>query len=211
MILATPFRTMDLALLPKGTSLIKIRDPAHSALAAVIEVLDCMRRDMDAASVAIDEDAALGRMARLLVVYTHAASFAVGALEDDDFAEWKSRIPDIADITMAPAAIAATAIKARAQAAVALQVCALWLASVSDQAMHAPKDSRMEHMAAAVDAATAKLRPLLDSVNGFLAGGDGEEVDFMVVINHGRGSLPVLAVIPKGSCSLHQLRAEPAA
>lgn len=208
MILATPFRATDLKALPKDSRLIKIRDPGHSALAAVIEVLDCMRRDLGAAAVATSEDAAINRVARLLLVYSSAASFAVNALDEDDFADWTSSIPDVSDITKAPAAISAVALKARAQAAVSLQLCALWLATLSDEAADAPAGKRIDHVASALDDALMKLRPLLDSMNRFLAGHDLTDVDFMVISRHAMGSLPVLAVIPKSASSLRKLREE---
>lgn len=198
MVLATPFRAVDLKTLPLGTQTITIRDPAHSALAVVMEVLECMRRDLDAAAVASSEDDAMHRISRLLVVYASAAAFAINALDEDDFVEWRTIIPDIVDITKAPAAIVATATKARAQAAVGLQLCSLWLGTVCDQALDKPAGSRITCIAGAIDTATTKLRPLLESLNGFLSGAKEGSVDHMMVMRHGTGSLPVLAIIPRG-------------
>lgn len=205
-VLATPFRAVDLNSFPMGTQVLTIRDPAHSALAVVMEVLECMRRDLDAAAVASSEEDAMHRIGRLLVVYASAASFALNALDEDDFVEWKSIIPEIIDITKAPAAIVNTATKARAQAAVGLQLCSLWLGSVCDNALDKPEGTRLSAIARAVDSAMDKLRPLLDSMNCFISGAPAAGVDHMIVMRHGNGSLPVLAVIPKGMAAATPMR-----
>jgi hypothetical protein len=197
MMLATPFRATNLDALPSGTQIIKIRSPAHSALAAVLEVLTCMRRDLDVAAHVESEAEGMRRAARLRMVYTTAASFALRGLDDDDFTEWRATVPVVDDIALAPQAIADTTIKARAQAALALQLCALWLDGASQTASNAKTGTRMAQLKAAVDAATRKMEPLLHSMNRYLSDADPAGYDHMVIMRHGGGSLPVLAVIPR--------------
>ncbi len=208
MILATPFRAIDLKALPDGTQLVKIRDPQHSALASVIEVLECMRRDLDAAAMAESESDALRRAGRLLVVYMSAASIALSKLDDDDFVDWKATVPQTDDIAKCHLAICKVTTKAKAQAAVALRLCAMWLASRREIAIGREEGLQMDALMGMVDAAIFKMRPLLDSMNRFLSNTDAANADCLVVMSHSTGSIPVLAAIPKRASRPVALRAE---
>lgn len=199
MVLATPFREVNLSTLPAGTRFIQFRNPEHAALAVVVEILKCMRLNLQAAAVATDEADALYRSGNLVMTYLCAAQAGISVLEDDDFATWQKTVPSVSDITAAPGALAKVATKVRPMCAIGLHLCAEWLDGLAKAAAQRPPGQRFQHTVVAVDDALAKLGPLLDSINGFLSGADTARFDHMPVVRHGQGTVPILAVIPRAA------------
>lgn len=198
MLLATPFRNVDPESLPAGTRTYKIHDPRHGALAAIVEVLVCAKRDIGAAKVADSEDDAIRRHNRIIFVYHAAATAAIAALDDDDYVRWKATSAVADDITRAPEAICEVAATRRGQCALALQLVAVWLQAVADQAMNMPSGRRMDHVQLTVDSTINQLTNILDATNRILSGVDGDDTShLMVLTNPATEAIPLLAVIPK--------------
>lgn len=193
--LATPFRYVDVDSLPAGTRLIPMQDPRHATLAAVVDVLDSFRNALANARVATGPKEAAGRIWDIILVQLQAARYATMSLSVDEYRNWSHETWGPCDVLSIPKMIGDAASTARAQQALALQACAAWMDATND--VCSQDAEHFDALQSKVDDAIIALGTLLESSNRIAVGEEWEQNDVMTVMRHGKGQIPLLAVIPK--------------
>lgn len=201
MVLATPFRQVEISTLPPTRLCALLRDPRHAATAALVEVLQCAQRDAQSAFVAPSVRAGWRRLNNVIAVYRQAAKVSLEVLSDDDFIGWKARIPKEIEIYSAASLICEVAATARAQLAMAMYLMASWVQSLVDGMPANGSASAQEAFLARVSAAAMGLEKVLEGMNDSLAKTTWPNHvpgNHMIVFRPIPESLPMLVILPKG-------------
>ncbi|MCD9046724.1 hypothetical protein [Luteimonas sp. MHLX1A] len=193
--LITPYRFVDVDSLPEGTRLVAITDPRHAALASVVDVLTCFRSALSFARVATGPDEASARIWDIVLVQLQAGRYATASLPPDEFHGWSNTRVQPGDPFGIPKLVADSAATARAQQALALEACAMWLDAANTVA--GQRDDHFDTLQREVEDAWTVMSKLLESSNRMVVGEDWEHVDAMPVMRHARGRIPLLAIVPK--------------
>lgn len=198
MVMATPFRVIDLNRLPKGHMLVRLQDPHHAATAALVEVLQCSRRDAASAFMGCDEVQSWRRMNGVINIYRQAAATSLSMLNDDDYVGWRPSQPEGFNIGSAASIIVRVASTARAQCAIATHLVSAWLQSLADHFSGIEGDGRVQFLKE-LESATGSLEATLSGMNDALARdywADDQPRSCMVVFRTPQSDVPALAIIP---------------
>jgi len=200
MVLAIPFRETNVGALPEGTVLVKLSDPHHSATAALVEILQCARRDALSAFQGVDARTAWRRLNMIINIYRNAGRVGLDILNDDDFINWRPDMPLRFDIGSASGLICRIAATSRAHCAVATHLMATWLQLVADNTEKMPLNEREDTFLRRLSDASEGVEKALEGMNLALArehwSGEGR-YECMVVMRPVPQTIPVLAIVPK--------------
>lgn len=202
MVLAMPFRPTALDRLPAGTQIIKIDSPYHASTAALVETLQCARRDVDSVFQAGDSRAAWRQLNRLINIYLTASKVGLSYLKDQDFLNWRVQLPSGVQIGAAAGLICSIAATPKAQCGLAVYIMATWLQAMADACEKLPGEERQRTFIKRLHEASQGMEQALDGMNASAARAVAEGMEgfsTMVVMSPVPESLPVLAVIPKPS------------
>ena len=198
--LSTPFRPVVLAGLPADTTIIPVRDPRHTAVAAVNEVIGAIDRDLDRV-LRRYEGAEAWRAVRSHVSFLAAAArVAVESLPADSFRDWSRPDTTVCALEGVAERIEMLALTTRAQQGLALHYVTQAYARAQDDAddHHEDPARKVEALQVRVSAMEAYVRRVLDVLNEGVATAAQiglRGVEMMFIFRPMPASVPVLAIV----------------
>lgn len=200
--MTAPFRRVSLSSLPEGTRIMPLKDPRHSAAAAMVEALGSAKRDIIAAFTAVNPVTAFRRVNRIIQVYRQAAKVTMAQLHTDDFHTWEPNAPRNISLAQAEALICQVGATARSHQVLAVHLMAQWLQHLADDDEVNRAPNRKDALMSEVDAMLAKFTRTLDHYSRQVTEPMGlgpEACSVMVIFQPIPGPGPVLAIIPTRS------------
>lgn len=201
LMLATPFRQVDLSRLPSRTHVVKLEDAKHAATAAIAEVLAAACRDIKTAFIAKDAAQAWRRLQQVLQTYRLAAKVALEKLGEDDFHHWSRLIPSKIEIGSGAGLICQLATTSRGQLALATHLVASWIQTMADRLEREHGPAAAELLVEQVSSAHGRFSGASEAMNTVLAVQHGHAPSTftaMVIFRPVPGSIPVLAITLSG-------------
>lgn len=203
-VLAMPFRPTALDRLPQGTQVVKISDQYHASTAALVEALQCARRDVESTFQVSDSRSAWRQLNRIINIYLTASKLGLSYLKEQDFLNWRVQLPAGVQINAAAGLICSIAATPKAQCGLAVYIMATWLQALADACEKQPAEERQRTFIKRLHEASQGMEQALHGMNVSAARGVVEGMDgcsTMVVMSPLPESLPVLAIIPKPAAS----------
>jgi len=185
---------------PPGTVFIEIHDPHHSAQACAVELLGCMRRDLD--RLLLDPVSAWRRICQLRSFYAAVARSGVEHLPRDHYRDWNPALDTTASPLDMAKVVAERAATQVAQRNLTIAIAARWFASESvalestDEHTSEERPARLRERLVAIE---SLLIGALDASNQLLLarhGYDPTSTSAEVVFAADADGLPVMAAIP---------------
>lgn len=199
--MTAPFRQVAISRLPPDTKTFPLKDPRHSAAAAMVEVMASGRRDITAAFSAQDPVLAFRRLNRIIQVYRQAAQITMRQLQIDDFHTWDPKVPRSFSLAQAEALICQVGASARSHQVLAVHLMAGWLQNLADDKEINAEEDRKAALLSEVTAMLAKFTRTLEHYNRTAceeAGHAPDSCSVMVIFQPQEQPGPVLAIIPAG-------------
>lgn len=199
--MTAPFRRVALASLPEGTTVVALKDPRHSAAAAMVEVMGSGRRDITAAFSAKDPVLAFRRLNRIIQVYRQAAQITMRQMQIDEFHTWDPKVPRNFSLAQAEALICQVGASARSHQVLAVHLMASWLQNLADDKEINAEPDRKVALMGEVNAMLGKFTRTLEHYNQTAcedAGHVPDQCSVMVIFQPQEQPGPVLAIVPAG-------------